>query len=56
MFFYRHSVDWNVNLDMEAINIRLFIPDVLWVAFSIPPGSLSLVKCSVCIILGLKYC
>jgi hypothetical protein len=26
-----------------------FPPDVLWVAFSIPPGSLSLVKYPVCI-------
>jgi hypothetical protein len=26
------------------VHIQLYVPNVLWVAFSIPPGSLSLVK------------
>jgi hypothetical protein len=29
---------------MDAVNIQLYLPDVLWVAFSIPSGALSLVK------------
>jgi hypothetical protein len=30
----------HVKLDMEAINIQLYLPSVLWVAFLIPSGSL----------------
>jgi hypothetical protein len=43
------TIHWNVNLDMA------FSPDVLWVEFSIPPGSLSLVKyCSFNLVVGRK--
>jgi hypothetical protein len=34
----------NVKLDIHRIHIQLYVPNVLWVAFFIPPGSLSLVK------------
>jgi hypothetical protein len=33
---------WNVNLDMDAVNIQLYLPNVLWVAFSIPECSLNI--------------
>jgi hypothetical protein len=36
------KLHWNVNLDMEAINIRLFL--LLYCGLHFPPGSLSLVK------------
>jgi hypothetical protein len=35
---------FGVKLNMDAINIQLDVPDVLWVACSIPSGSLLLMN------------
>jgi hypothetical protein len=34
----------NVTLDMDAVHIQLYVPNVLWVAFLISYGSLLLVN------------
>jgi hypothetical protein len=39
----------------DAVNVQLYLPNVLWVAFSIPSGSLSLVKYPVYIKNHTKY-
>jgi hypothetical protein len=44
------------NLDMDAVNIQIYLPNVLWVAFSIPLSSLLLVNHFVSTFLHLFWC
>jgi hypothetical protein len=40
---------WKANLYTRGVRIQLGFANVLWVAFSIPSGSLPLVKYPVCV-------